>query len=318
MKKSVPISVWNLGSSTKRFKTKFADELLWKRMDRTIAYTAKKLPVFLVNPSQMDYLYPPKRRRAMDPKAIRKCLERSKDLEWLDCIEDLGWEKYREIVAVGLYLKLGAYDAQERQNVLERGDAKIKDPTTRNAFFNENGPAIFICPERVVRWAQRKQVPVDLVLAKIFYHELGHAVMDTGDDGKDPYDELWGRTVEESLANWIALKQFEGKEAILVHHLVNGQPAEYRGCLAVENCLWPTVERPYDLYRTLDDIFLELHRTWQFSDWTFFPFTSMNLGMANFCLWRAHKWRDAFQHQRILEGWQRFARILLEWAVTLP
>lgn len=49
--------------------------------------------------------------------------------------------------------------------------------------------------------------------------------MDTGDT---PYGELWGRIVEESLANWVAVKQFTGREARLLQKLIESEPAEYQ------------------------------------------------------------------------------------------
>jgi len=41
---------------------------LWNRMDTEMGRKAISIPVFLVNEEQMDILYPPEFRRALDPK----------------------------------------------------------------------------------------------------------------------------------------------------------------------------------------------------------------------------------------------------------
>lgn len=73
---------------------------------------------------------------------------------------------------------------------------------------------------------------------KVYYHELGHAIMDTLPDGApNPYLKPWGRTVEESLANAIAYRCFSGTEARWVQRLIQDQPAEYRGYAAAGQLL---------------------------------------------------------------------------------
>lgn len=111
-----------------------------------------------------------------------------------------------------------------------------------------NGPGIFLCPERVLSWGDRHGIDPSLVLDKVYYHELAHAFMDTG---PTPYDELWGRIVEESLANWLSYQRFSGKEARWVQRLIQDEPAEYQGYLAVGQWAgwWPSTEDGTDLIR---------------------------------------------------------------------
>jgi hypothetical protein len=98
---------------------------------------------------------------------------------------------------------------------------------------------------------------------KVYYHELGHAIMDTLPDGApNPYLESWGRTVEESLANAIAYRCFKGKETLWVQRLIQDQPAEYRGYAATNQLSvpWLTVE------------FLKFVRDWYYEyDWLLRP-----------------------------------------------
>jgi len=221
--------------------------------------------VFLVNPNQMDMLYPREYRRALDPERIRPLLqeeverearEREREQEtgeWRERREEepdffdrlqrseedqIGWSKYSEVILVGLYLHLERCDQNFRSGVLRQGDSNAQTAEAENAFLNHQAPAIFLCCERIVDWASRVGVSHHLVMDKVYYHELGHGVMDTLPDGApNPYFETWGRIVEESLANAIAYRCFSGTEARWVQRLIQDQPAEYLGYAAASK-LW--------------------------------------------------------------------------------
>lgn len=255
----VPVQVYNLGSPAGA-QMDFERDELWSRMDAEMGKKAVSLPVFLVNPNQMDMLYPREYRRALDPERIRKLLQeealreaqkRKREQEtgeWRERREEepdlfdhlqrseedqIGWSKYSEVILVGLYLHLERCDQSFRGAVLELGDENVRTAEAENAFLNHQAPAIFLCCERIVDWANDLGIPHHLVMDKVYYHELGHAIMDTLPDGApNPYLESWGRTVEESLANAIAYRCFEGKEALWVQRLIQDQPAEYRGYAA--------------------------------------------------------------------------------------
>ncbi|MEN2981379.1 MAG: hypothetical protein ABDH20_01880, partial [Thermus sp.] len=67
--------------------------------------------------------------------------------------------------------------------------------------------------------------------------------------------------LEESLANWVAFRLFRGREARLVQRLIQGQPAEYWGYLAVgEGILAPGLEEELRMW------FYRWRRLW-FSPW---------------------------------------------------
>jgi hypothetical protein len=254
----VPVQVYNLGSPAGA-QMDFERDELWSRMDAEMGKKAVSLPVFLVNPNQMDMLYPREYRRALDPEQIRKLLQeealreaRERDREgeleeeepdFFDRLQRSeadarGWTKYSKVVTVGLYFRLQQYNQQFRDSVLGKGDPSLRTAEAANAFLNHQAPAIFLCCERIVDWASRLGISHHLVMDKVYYHELGHAIMDTLPDGApNPYLESWGRIVEESLANAVAFRCFRGREALWVQRLIQDQPAEYRGYAAAGQLL---------------------------------------------------------------------------------
>lgn len=233
MKRNLPVWIVDMGSPASQHLD-FSREELWARMDSPMGRKAVELPVYLVNPRQMDLLYPPERLKFLDPEMVRNWVrwqverrretgEEEDPLKGLEEVDGERYEKYREVVAVGLYLK-GPTSQWEWQRILSLADPSR--PPDGEAQHPPAGPAIFLCPERILNWASRAGVDPHLVLDKVYYHELGHALMDTG---PTPYGELWVRIVEESLANWVAYHRFRGLEARWVQRLIAEQPAEYQG-----------------------------------------------------------------------------------------
>jgi hypothetical protein len=239
----IPVQVYNLGSPAGT-QMDFGRDELWSRMDAEMGFEAVSLPVFLVNPHQMDLIYPSEYCRALDPEIVRELLlSMQEEDDLLDILvrreeDQRGWSKYSEMVTVGLYLKLGGWSRQRREAVLEKGDTSVRTAEAENAFLNHRAPAVFLCCERIVDWANRLGISHHLVMDEVYYHELGHAIMDTLPDGApNPYLEVWGRIVEESLANAIAYRCFAGKEARQVQRIMREQPAEYLPYLAVGRLL---------------------------------------------------------------------------------
>ncbi|TFU25054.1 hypothetical protein [Thermus tengchongensis] len=195
----------------------------------------------------MDYLYPPKRLLFLAPEQVQAWVRAKREREDrededrppLRGLDTIPSDAYREVVAVGLYVS--NVDHALQKPLRDRAEAEPEGAL-------RNGPGIFLCPERVLSWGDRHGIDPSLVLDKVYYHELAHAFMDTG---PTPYDELWGRIVEESLANWLSYQRFSGKEARWVQRLIQDEPAEYQGYLAVGQWAgwWPSTEDGTDLIR---------------------------------------------------------------------
>ena len=229
-RKNIPIKVINLGSS-KANKLDFSRKELYKRMSPQMGKKAIEIPVYLVNPQQMDLIYPKERRRCLNPEGLKQWAKRWNEkieeierlLEYdevelkeeqldrladMSDIKEVGYTDCGSSIAIGLYLN---------NSLSENSNEKLD--------FDK--PSIFICPERVIDWAKRNNLGVNLVLDKVYYHELAHAMID---NNRFPYNEPWVRIIEESLANWIAFKCFSGTgEAIFIQKLIQQQPLEYQG-----------------------------------------------------------------------------------------
>jgi|GEM_PF-595827 len=365
----VPVQVYNLGSPAGA-QMDFERDELWSRMDAEMGKKAVSLPVFLVNPNQMDMLYPREYRRALDPERIRPLLQEEVEREArerernperrrepqeeepdffdrLKRYEEEGWLKYSRVVAVGLYLRMGQHNQQFQNQVLQQGDANVRTAEAENAFLNHQAPAIFLCCERIVDWASRLSISHYLVMDKVYYHELGHAIMDTLPDGApNPYLESWGRTVEESLANAIAYRCFKGKEALWVQRLIQDQPAEYLGYAAA--CHFPVIWLNWEFLRDwrkfyrywryrLEDVFYSLERgrwhpeavraltelyrelTKLYRDFPF-PFSPIGwparIDLRNIEAWKLFKLVGAPAKLLEVEGWKKFAMYLLITGVS--
>jgi hypothetical protein len=357
----VPVQVYNLGSPAGA-QMDFERDELWSRMDAEMGKKAVSLPVFLVNPNQMDMLYPREYRRALDPEQIRKLLqeealrearnryrEREPEEEEPDFFDRLqrseedqiGWSKYSEVILVGLYLHLERCDQNFRSGVLRQGDSNAQTAEAENAFLNHQAPAIFLCCERIVDWASRLGISHHLVMDKVYYHELGHAIMDTLPDGApNPYLESWGRTVEESLANAIAYRCFKGKEALWVQRLIQDQPAEYLGyasaChfaviwLNLESLRYWNYKRVLLWWYELENALRNLERGRWFSESVReltelsrklpFPFSPIGwaarIDLHNIEAWKEFKRVGAPTRSPEMESWKKFAMYLLITGVS--
>jgi hypothetical protein len=370
----VPVQVYNLGSPAGA-QMDFERDELWSRMDAEMGKKAVSLPVFLVNPNQMDMLYPREYRRALDPEQIRKLLqeealreaqkrEREQETgEWRERREEepdffdrlqrseadaRGWTKYSKVVTVGLYLHLERCDQNFRSGVLRQGDSNAQTAEAENAFLNHQAPAIFLCCERIVDWASRLGISHHLVMDKVYYHELGHAIMDTLPDGApNPYLESWGHTVEESLANAIAYRCFKGKEALWVQRLIQDQPAEYLGYASachfaviwlnleslrywdyrggwllwyeLENALYNLESRRWfsESVRELTKIHRELTELSRNLPLPFSPIRwAARIDLHNIKAWKEFKRVGAPTRSPEMEGWKKFAMYLLITGVS--
>jgi hypothetical protein len=255
---SLPARIYNLGSKAAA-DLDFTREALWLRMNASMGRKAVQIPVFLVNEAQMDELSPSERKRALDPRYVKEWLNRRREARELFFMErpqkssslfledrrkpyelppninqlDFNsWEAFVQVVGLGLYVR----HPQPKQAVVDKGDPNVQEPEAVQAYQTAEGPHIYLCCERIVRRGEQEGISPNLVLDKVYYHELGHALLDVPksvwDTGDDPYPTPWGRTIEESAANYIAYRRFQGMEALLVQRLIASQPAEYLGYVA--------------------------------------------------------------------------------------
>lgn len=203
-----------------------------------------RTPVYLVNKKLMDFIFPPEKLKFIDEKCVQRLLKnRSEDLEdynglkrfnikekqhirfLKECERHIELEK--EIVAVGVF----------KPNI---SNIEIMEVEQISGFKIQNRPSIFICPERVENWAKRvySKVPYKtkihflfkLIYTKVLIHELAHAYMHN-ENYSDKYNSKpFGKIIEESLANAIAvnrLKRYE--ERSILNTIISSQPLEYRG-----------------------------------------------------------------------------------------
>jgi len=258
---ALPATIYNLGSCAARYLD-FTREELWARMSTPLRHKAVQIPVFLVNEAQMDILYPPERRKVIDPENAKDWRERRRNSDDPPKWQDLdppspdekdpdpsspkgkgpspSWSRYERFVAIGLYV----CNPKAPPEVIE--EAKCKDgpsPTgvlgfseAEEAYIRHEGPRIYLCCERIVSVAEEKGIDPNLVLDKVYYHELGHALLkgvrcfEKPED--DPYLQTWGRIIEESAAEWISYVHFRGRERLLFRKvLMKDKPAEYRSCV---------------------------------------------------------------------------------------
>jgi hypothetical protein len=227
-------------------------------MSTPLRHKAVQIPVFLVNEAQMDILYPPEIRKAIDPENAKDWREKRRNSDDPPKLQDLdededpnpsspkgkgpspSWSRYERIVAMGLYV----CNPKAPPEVIEEAKCRDSSPPTgvlgfseaEEAYKHHKGPHIYLCCERIVSFAEKKGIDPNLVLDKVYYHELGHALLkgvrcfEKPED--NPYLETWGRIIEESAAEWISYVHFRGRERLLVRKvLMKDKPAEYRSCV---------------------------------------------------------------------------------------
>ncbi len=185
------------------------------------------IPVYLVNPNTMDKICPPGRRRGI-PRGKGKDIGRIIDLfleenseNILDNVDKLieKIDKYSESVeCIGVFI------------------------ARRDHRFNELGidvelPAIFICPEKIWKHAEKiaNNIGVGIetvfkgLLRSVLIHEQTHAHTWKVSDGKTYYDYRFFhvRVIEEYLAQYTAYTNLHRRDKILFTKLSIEQPIEY-------------------------------------------------------------------------------------------
>ena len=209
-----------------------------------------ELPVYLVSPGTMDRLYPPERRVFLDPACLREAfaaLDRqvARAREGEDAREIfLGEKGIPEEIWAGQVKEALARCRRERADFAAMGLYVSSPSEAQKEALREaggpfpEGPAIFICPERVKDLAAegaRKlyglghRSAFNFLFVEVWLHEAAHAYMDAGHSLREP----WERLLEESLATaltYCALQpEMDEEEKALFLYAVSRQPLEYQG-----------------------------------------------------------------------------------------
>lgn len=301
-----PMDVFNLGCEPSAPEL-LSGEKLFARMSLQMSRKAAQTPVFLVNPDQMDVLSPPSRRRGLDPERVREWAKRQNEDndDPLRGLEDLYTDWPVIFVAAGLYLSERP-TPDEISSVLAQGNPTANAAEALNSL---KGPSIYLCCERIAKWASKADVEFKLAMAKVLYHELGHAIMDTGPHA---YAGNWTRIIEESLANWLAVGCFKGSERVAAQRLIRRQPAEYLGYVAVDEELISSESLAHRLGRRMpylgrfDVYFHELR--WLLRHGMVLPWPLPTLaGRWNQRLWMASKQKGLLSHPDVQLDWQWLA-----------
>lgn len=190
-----------------------------------LTHTWNRTPVYLINPYAMDEIYPLKRRMLLNEECLKEHYYSRRNREYNNDRRrhhpeelDRLFKRLQECVRVSDMVVWGVYFRSGNKMYPE---AKY--------------PCIFICPERILESAaaelnetmhkMKLDKALDILFAKVLYHELAHAFMDKADKP----DEFWSRIIEESLANAIAWSRFRSSGHLwLVNRSINGQPLEYK------------------------------------------------------------------------------------------
>lgn len=210
------ISIVNLNSKAVVKITIDYDDMI-ARLD-FLVQKAKKIPVYLVNELLMDKIYPPFKRRVLDEEMLHHLFsEKRERYDWEDYNFDELWrERTNVTVAVGVYVHHAPSDMK----------ATFGDVLDKKEYDEIRYPAIFICPERVVNWADRLRISQDVLFQKVYFHELGHAYIHT--DRRD-YQKGYYRIIEEAYCNAVAVSRFTDKKEIAqIVKAISTQSLEYQ------------------------------------------------------------------------------------------
>ncbi|MCX7954075.1 MAG: hypothetical protein N3A01_02670, partial [Bacteroidales bacterium] len=178
---------------------------------------ANELPLYLVEPDMMDLLYPPTKKIILDERKVYnqfKEIKSSSNRYNINEIKDLN-KLTREakitetMICVGLYMpSKPEFSTHKTSFTYDR--ASINQIEQYNDYSNLldklEYPAIFICPERVVEWADKLGINSQVLFKKVYFHELGHSYIHNSN--RNSYNNIYYKIIEESFCNAIALNEF--------------------------------------------------------------------------------------------------------------
>ncbi|SFV33478.1 hypothetical protein [Thermoflavifilum thermophilum] len=218
---------------------------IWNKIYGRLTYltpTYERVPIYLVDEQTMDRISPPK--RCLNDECLASSLRRIDELleekserlqemrrsetetpRWVTAIDEILSECLTsKMVHLGVYL----HDSQPQPDLAAELTKLIENAEYKHELLSQHpdfpkGEVIFICPERIYEHDNP-----ELLFQKVVIHELAHAFV-AGDRQTD-YQKLYGRVIEESLANAVALSHFREKETPPLKAFIAKQPPEYRGC----------------------------------------------------------------------------------------
>ena len=232
-------------------------EYIWNKIYGRLTYLTpvyERVPIYLVDEPTMDRIHPPERSLSMDilkerlPGIMgglkeeaeqimkeRRNNEREGNREeelprWASIIEE-GLSMFSQSVFVGYGVYMENFQPQpeladDLTEILEKRteyNKALKEQILAQHPHYPAGEVIFICPERIYRHEKP-----ELLFQKVVIHELAHAFV--GGERYEDYERGYGRVIEESLANAVALSHFRKKETPALKAFIATQPPEYRGC----------------------------------------------------------------------------------------
>lgn len=229
-----------------------------------------KIPVYLVNKELMDYLYPPEKRRFLNKECVQSLLNDEDQHPFPPYFDDLQdfFETFQRKLSDCKREEISSFTVAVGLYKSSLSDDEIKHIKNTTGFELKKGKTIFICPERVVGWADRSKIDATNLFNGVLFHEMAHAYLD---NGTNKYNLPGGRTFEESLCNAISLSlvpDTEDKKAQLINSFME-QPIEYKGFAAFE-CFIPIIFNfyPFSL-RHIEEFFYYLKQ--------YFRYDSQNL-----------------------------------------
>ncbi|QOR76291.1 MAG: hypothetical protein IMW88_01585 [Thermoflavifilum sp.] len=222
-----------------------APKYIWNKIYGRLTYLTpayERVPIYLVDEATMDRIHPPERSLSMDVLKERLPGIMGRLEEEAERMREEELPRWASIIEEGLNAcftsqmsALGAYFhdfqpqpelAHDLTNILEertKYDKALKEQIRAQHPRLPAGEVIFICPERIYRHEKP-----ELLFQKVVIHELAHAYV--GGERNEDYRRGYGRVIEESLANAVALSHFRRKETPALKAFIATQPPEYRGC----------------------------------------------------------------------------------------
>ncbi|MGV8125260.1 MAG: hypothetical protein AB2L14_36390 [Candidatus Xenobiia bacterium LiM19] len=198
-------------------------------------------PIFLVDPSLMDFLYPPEKLNDYDYDMLKKSLFPHKEEDNPENSDDIVRERPIERPAERPSENREPVDEKEIDREMDRIDGILNEARnkrvspstsiiglgvykrnvsvqTQNHILSTTGktvddrPSIFICPDRIDECVRRLEMMkqkqsrkgesgFDILFASVYLHELCHRYTDISNRR---YSTWWGRIIEESFANAVA------------------------------------------------------------------------------------------------------------------
>lgn len=199
-------------------------------------------PIFLVNEVLMDFIYPPFKRRCLNEGKLKNIIDEIDEKSLKEFNFDGLNDDTKKLVAFGVYCSEHECEKEDESKL----GKEIYDLYKKKIENYEKFNCIFICPERIntstieicdesketFNQIQTKKA-FEICFKKVVLHEIAHGYMDQVSNSikksNNWYKETWGKIIEESFANLLAIKQFKEQEQLqIIEKFTNKQPIEYQ------------------------------------------------------------------------------------------